>query len=148
MKRLKAHLNPSAKLPLWHRLGLTVTLFVTWGTGTVLLWARYFGRKDGPFGPENHWAESPTRAIHGGMVLVCLLALGSLVPTHFRAGWLTGTRQTSAFTMVTTTLILILTGWGLYYVGGDSLRQGLSFTHSGLGLLLLPLFFIHSRRRP
>lgn len=134
-----------AQLPLWHRLWLMIALTVSWGTGTVLVWAHYFGRAEGAFGPETHWVESPARALHGLMAFVCLIALGALVPLHFRSGWITGTRRASALMMAITAMIMILTGWGLYYAGGDSLRQGLRFTHSGLGLLLLPLFFVHSR---
>lgn len=135
-----------AQLPLWHRLGLTITLAVTWGTGIVLIWARSFGREEGAFGLANHWVEFPARALHGWLAFVCLMALGMMVPLHIRSGWMTGARRGSALTMTFTAMGLIVTGWGLYYAGGDALRQGLIFTHSGLGLLFLPLFFLHSRR--
>lgn len=145
---MRPHQTLSAKLPLWHRRGLTVAIAAAWGSGAVLLWALYFGRREGTFGLENHWVEFPARSFHGLVAYVCLLALGSLVPFHFRAGWTSGIRRTSALTMAIGATLLILTGWGLYYTGGDALRRGLSLTHSGMGLLLLPLFFIHSRRKP
>lgn len=136
------------KLPRWHRFGLTLVLGAAWGTGLTLLWARYFGRHEGPLGPETHWLESPARTAHGLAIFLVLLALGTLVPSHFQAGWRTGTRRRSALAMAGTAATMILTGWGLYYASNESFRQGLSWTHSALGLLLFPLFFLHSRRRP
>jgi hypothetical protein len=126
---------------------LTLVGGAAWGTGAVLLWARYFGRSEGAFGVENHWLESPARAIHGFVILLVLLALGSLAPNHFVSGWRTGARRSSALVLAGGAVIMILTGWGLYYVAHDTVRQGMSWTHSALGLLMLPFFFLHSRQR-
>lgn len=146
--KLKAQYDSQAKLPLWHRLGVILSLAGAWGTGVVVLWARYFGRRDGPFGLQNHWIEFPARAAHGFVVLLFLLALGSLVPLHIGAGWRTGSRRNSALALVVPAILLIVTGWGIYYAGGETLRQGLSWTHSALGVSLLPLLFLHSRQKP
>ncbi len=135
------------KLKRWHRWGLTGVGAVAWGTGAGLLWARYFGRREGAFGPENHWLESPARTAHGLAILFVLMALGSLIPHHFGAGWRTGTRRRSAFLLAGTASTMIFTGWGLYYAANETFRQGLSWTHSALGLLLLPFFLLHSRQR-
>ena len=136
-----------ARLPLWHRGILIFSVVGVWGTGVLWLCLHYFGKHDGPFGVEFHGGEMPIRAAHGFIVLVFLIAFGTLVPFHFRAGWMAGTRFRSSLPLIAVTLILILTGWGLYYAGGESLRQGLHFSHSLLGVLLLPLFLIHAWRR-
>jgi hypothetical protein len=138
----------SAKLSRWHRAGVSVTTLALWGTGVVILWAHVFGKKAGPFGPEPHWVEFPARAAHGLAAPVFLMVLGSLAPRHVPSGWQTGTRRGSAVTLGTAALILILTGWGLYYAGGDTLRQGIRWTHSALGMLLLPFFLFHSKKKP
>jgi hypothetical protein len=139
--------SPNARLPVWQRLGLLGAVGAVWVTGVVWWGARSFGRREGPFGLENHWGEFPARAAHGFAALLFLLAVGSLIPFHFRAGWLTGTKRPSSLFLVTVSLVLVLTGWGLYYAGGDVFRQGLSWTHTLLGVLILPLFLIHARRK-
>ncbi|MBL8023819.1 MAG: hypothetical protein JNK54_06000 [Elusimicrobia bacterium] len=148
LRHLKGHsAQPNARLPLWQRVGLLSAVGGVWVTGVLWFWARYFGRREGPFGLESHWGEFSARAAHGFTALLFLVAVGSLVPFHFRTGWETGTKRLSSLSLALVTVILVLTGWGLYYAGGEVLRRTLSTTHNALGFLVLPLFFIHSRRR-
>lgn len=136
----------AAKLPAAHRALAHGAFALSWVSGAVVLWARYWGRGEGPFGPERSWIEAPARAVHGLAAGLCLLAVGSLLTRHVPAGWATGQRRPSALLLLAPVAGLALSGWGLYYTGHEGLRRALEIAHAVLGFLLpLPLL-VHARR--
>lgn len=136
----------AAKLPAAHRALVHGVFALSWVSGAVVLWARYWGRSEGALGLERHWIESPARSLHGLSAGLCLLAVGSLLTRHVPAGWATGQRRPSALLLLAPVAGLALSGWGLYYTGHDGLRRALELAHAALGFLLpLPLL-VHARR--
>jgi uncharacterized membrane protein YbjE (DUF340 family) len=91
---------------------------------------------------------------HGGAAMAALLVLGALVPVHVRRGWLARRNRTSGTIMVACNAAFILTAFGLYYLGSESLRPWASRLHIAVGLLVPILFVLHillgrsSRRFP
>jgi hypothetical protein len=91
---------------------------------------------------------------HGGMAMATLLLLGALVPLHVRRGWLARRNRSSGTIMVTCNAVFILTAFGLYYLGSESLRPWASRLHIAIGLLVPILLVVHillgrrSRRFP
>ncbi len=45
--------------------------------------------------------------------------------------------------MVISNAVLVLTAFGLYYLGSESLRQWASWLHVGVGAVLPALFLVH-----
>ena len=66
-----------------------------------------------------------------------------LILYHIKPGWRQERQRPSGVLLLTVCVILILTGWGLYYVGGDELRNWISISHSILGVLLPLVIFLH-----
>ena len=81
--------------------------------------------------------------IHGAAAMAFLIVFGTLAQIHIRAGWRQRRNRLSGGFLVGTCLVLILTGWGLYYIGYEPLRQMGSFIHSYLGLLLPLVIYLH-----
>jgi hypothetical protein len=80
---------------------------------------------------------------HGGTAMAALLLLGALFPLHVRRAWRAGRNRLTGATMVTFNAVLILTAFGLYYLGSETLRPWASLLHTAVGLLLPILFIVH-----
>ena len=97
--------------------------------------------------------------IHGGAAMLALLVLGALA-THIRRGWKADKNRLSGAVLIAVNAFLIVTGYGLYYAGGEALREWLSRWHAWIGLasgMLLPAHVLagrliiralHRRRHP
>ena len=97
--------------------------------------------------------------IHGGAAMVALIVLGALT-AHIRRGWKADKNRLSGALLIAVNAFLIVTGYGLYYAGGETLREWLSRWHAWIGLgsgVLLPAHVIagrliiralHRRRHP
>ena len=97
--------------------------------------------------------------IHGGAAMLALLVLGALA-THIRRGWKADKNRLSGALLMAVNVFLIVTGYGLYYAGGEALREWFSHWHAWIGLasgVLLPAHVLagrliiralHRRRHP
>jgi hypothetical protein len=96
---------------------------------------------------------------HGGAAMIALLVIGALAP-HVKRAWKADRNRLSGAVLLGVNAFLIITGYGLYYAGGEQLRAWLSRWHAWIGLavgLLLPAHVIagrliiraaHRRRHP
>ena len=108
-----------------------------------------------------HWVTLPRllMKIHGGAAMLALVVLGALT-AHIRRGWKADKNRLSGALLIAVNVFLIVTGYGLYYAGGEALREWLSRWHAWIGLVsgvLLPAHVIagrlilralHRRRHP
>jgi len=81
--------------------------------------------------------------VHGGAAMATLMLLGALVPLHLRHGWRMRRNRITGTLMAACNAALILTAFGLYYFGSDTLRSWTSDVHIGAGLFVPALFCIH-----
>jgi hypothetical protein len=81
--------------------------------------------------------------MHGGIAMVTLLLLGAMIPLHFLRSWRTGRNRTSGSVMVTLNAVLIVTAFGLYYLGSETVRPWMSWTHLVVGFSVPALFTAH-----
>jgi hypothetical protein len=87
--------------------------------------------------------------IHGGAAMLALLLLGALIPVHILRAWRARKNRLSGSLMATFNTVLIVTAFGLYYLGSDLLRPWISWTHIAAGVALalwLPLHVWLGRR--
>jgi hypothetical protein len=75
--------------------------------------------------------------------MLFLVLLGTLLRDHVRAGWRAHRNRFSGAGLFGVCLWLTLTGYGLYYVGGESLRTWLSRLHWVPGLLWPIALVVH-----
>ena len=81
--------------------------------------------------------------VHGGTAMVTLLLLGALVPLHMMRAWRSRKNRISGSVMVTFNAVLIVTAFGLYYLGSETLRPWMSWIHIGAGFALSLWFPLH-----
>ena len=81
--------------------------------------------------------------VHGGAAMATLLLLGALVPLHVQRAWRAGKNRAAGVAMVTLNAVLIVTAFGLYYSGSETLRPWMSDVHLWVGLAFPLLLLIH-----
>jgi hypothetical protein len=98
---------------------------------------------------EEGWETIPRllMKVHGGAAMVALLVLGTLT-AHVKRGWKAQKNRLSGVVLLGVNAFLIVTGYGLYYAGGEELRAWLSRWHGWIGLaagVLLPAHVLIGR---
>jgi hypothetical protein len=91
------------------------------------------------------WQQSMAYLLmaHGGTAMAALLLLGALIPVHVMRAWRSRKNRISGSVMASFNAILIVTAFGLYYLGSETLRPWMSWIHIAAGLLLAALFPLH-----
>jgi hypothetical protein len=128
-------LDPAFRYALYAALAvLTVT-----GSG----WLVADWNKD-PAGPE-FWqlVAADLLMAHGGAAMATLLLLGALFPLHVRRAWRTGRNRLTGPVMLGINAALIVTAFGLYYAGSDTLRPWISDLHIAIGAALPAILVLH-----
>ena len=104
-------------------------------SGAVWLVFHFFMHRQGEFGETTHPAEPWAMKVHGAAAMLVLVVLGTLLPGHVRRGWNLGKNRTSGGGLLILNGVLILSGYALYYFGGEGVRPVISAVHWIVGLL-------------
>ena len=139
----------SSALQLDRRLrwGLYTAFAVLFATGAAWLLADQLkASADGEF-----WQATIANVlmVHGGVATLTLLLLGALFPIHMARAWRGRLNRVSGSIMVVCNAVLIMTAFGLYYLGAETLRPWASDVHivAGFALPVLIAFHIWLGRR-
>ena len=110
---------------------------------TGALWLIADQLKDSARG--DFWQETSANLlmVHGGAAMVTLLLLGALFPTHVARAWRSRLNRVLGATMVLCNGVLIITAFGLYYFGSDTLRPWAGDVHIVVGFALPPILGLH-----
>lgn len=123
----------------WAVYGVSALVF---GTGAIWAAVHFFLSAPNEFGAASP-AESFLLKAHGAAAMATLVLLGTLLPTHMKFAWRAGRNLRSGLTLITVFGFIVLTGYGLYYVGGEQLRAWTSTAHLWVGLLLPVVLGVH-----
>jgi uncharacterized membrane protein YbjE (DUF340 family) len=97
-------------------------------------------------------AKSWAMKIHGAAAMAVLVLIGMLLSAHVRFAWRAGRNRANGSVFLSAFAVLIITGYGLYYAGGERVRAWTSWVHLAVGLalpiLLLMHIFLGRRTRP
>jgi hypothetical protein len=135
--------RPAAAMSAPRKRALYGATAVLWMSGAVWLYRRTFCQSQGPFGPEPPAGQAHLLKIHGAAAMVFLVVLGGLISDHVPAGWRMRTQRPTGGSLVGVSVLLAATGWGLYYLGGESSRAAVAAVHDAVGLALPVILFIH-----
>jgi hypothetical protein len=116
------------------RLAVYAAFSILFATGAGWLLADRM-MKDASGGEAWQTASAYLLMLHGGAAMV--------IPLHAQRGWRSGRNRPTATAMVAFNGTLVVTSFGLYYAGSETMRPWMSDIHTALGLLLPVLLFVH-----
>lgn len=137
----------SAKLPRWHLNLLTYAGGLLWLSGAVWLLLHYYFQTNGEFGPTSNPLEPWLLRLHGLVLIPALLGIGGLFVAHIPKGWTHPRQRTIGLILGGVLIVLIASGYLLYYVGGEDARPLISVIHWVIGLCLPLVYLLHRRRK-
>ena len=131
----------SARLARWQIMLLTISGSILWLSGAAWLLLHYYGQVEGEFGPETNPLEPWFLRLHGLALIPALLGFGGLFIVHIPKGWNDRSQRIAGVALTILFSVLILSGYMLYYVGDEAVRDWTSISHWVIGLGS-PLIFI------
>lgn len=139
--RNSSHVN--LRLERWHRIFAYMSIFGLVITGVLWLVSHYFLRSVTLFGESVHPLEPISMKLHGAGAMVVLFLLGSLMNSHIRRAFKAKRNLVSGLIMIVTVLVLIMTGYCLYYLADANTRALWSAIHWVIGCMLPIAIVIH-----
>jgi FtsH-binding integral membrane protein len=120
------------RLALSLRLWLYASAALLWASGIAWLFAHYFP-SDRPY-PAGLAATA--MKIHGGTAMLLLVLAGVVVGLHVPGAWRERKNRVAGLVMAAALIGLVITGYLLYYAGGEIARALASAGHWLAGLAL------------
>lgn len=117
-----------------HQSYLYATGVVLVLSGALWLLFHHFVRIPGEFGDRPHPLEHWWLVGHGIFAAAFLIGFGSVLPGHVRRAWNGKRNRISGAIFLALLVVLIASGYALYYTGEESARALLSALHWVVGL--------------
>lgn len=133
-------------MPRGRRLALYAIGIGAWLSGGLWLLSHYVVADREPFGRSAIVFEPWWLKLHGAFAFAAIWMFGLLWGTHVAAGWSGRRRYLSGGLLAGLLLWLIVSGYLLYYAGGEATRSAVSLAHWLTGLAA-PLGFVAHRLR-
>lgn len=131
------------RLGYWHQFSVYAATAALGVSGALWLLCHYFLAIPGDFGPQPHPLEPWLLRLHGAAAMAGLVVYGSLLPIHVRRAWTLGRNTALGVAVISAMLLLTLTGYLLYYAGGEASRAVISLAHWIVGLVVPALLAWH-----
>ncbi|GJI93314.1 hypothetical protein RugamoR57_00320 [Duganella caerulea] len=139
--RHRPHIN--LRVERWHRRCIYASFAALLLSGAAWLLARYFFRPVGQFGETVNPLEPWSMKLHGAAAMAMLFFIGSLMNAHIRRALKAGRNLATGWGMIGAMALLTASGFGLYYLAGESDRPVWSAIHWAIGLAAALLFVAH-----
>ena len=131
------------RLGPWHEWAVYFATGTLVLSGVLWLVLHYFFEGKGEFGSTIHPLESWMLRLHGAGAMAGLIVYGSLLPVHIRRAWAIRRNVVLGVSLVALMLLLTVTGYLLYYAGGEETRPVISVLHWVIGLAAPALLAWH-----
>ena len=125
------------KMPGWQRTFVIYGMMTCSVTGILYLLGHQFHIQRSTLGSHS------ILAAHGIAAMLAILALGSVLPFHIKAGYKSKRQWWSGFSQLGFLAVLLSSGALLYY-GPEEIRDGVIDTHWIVGLLYFAIFILHA----
>jgi len=125
------------KMPNWQRTFVILGMMTCSITGLMYLLGHQFQIQRAALGTHS------ILAAHGIAAMLAILALGSVLPFHIKAGYKSQKKRWSGFSQLSLLTLLLVTGALLYY-GPEEIRDITVDTHWMTGLLFFVIFLLHA----
>ena len=144
---MSRRIHRTVRIARTKRWQLYVVGIGVWFTGGIWLLFHYFLGKQSDFGPVENPLTPWWLRLHGAFAFAAIWIFGLLWGTHVTTAWPRKRRRWSGGVLAGVFLLLIVSGYLLYYVGDDRVRPVLSVLHWEIGLVCPVFFFFHRLRR-
>lgn len=142
-RRSRSSAAISLRLERWQRLAVYASIALLATSGMLWLAAHFWWRPVTQFGEGISPLEPWSMKLHGAATLVFLFLLGTMLNTHIRRA-LRGRRNLrSGWVVIGFVALLTFSGYGLYYLAGESARPVWSNLHWIIGLAFVAGFVLH-----
>jgi hypothetical protein len=123
-----------------HRLTLYTASLLLFLSGVAWAWANHLDETAQAVGSVRQLKPWLLK-IHGFSAMVFVLLLGTLLPGHVRRAWQMRKNRGNGVIFLTSVSMLTLSGYALYYLGGEEWRNAVSKLHLWLGVAA-PVFLV------
>jgi hypothetical protein len=130
-----------------HRYLVWPIVLGVWLSGALWLVFHDFLARSGEFGLTAHPLEQWWLRAHGAFAFASLWLLGFLSVAHVGGRWAWRRQRRSGLVLLGVYIWLVVTGYLLYYAGGDTFRAAVSLAHWTVGLVALVFLLLHRRIR-
>ena len=130
-------------MPRPQRLVVYAVCIGLWVSGLLWLLLDLFFERRGAFGWEPHPLQPPVLLAHGVLAVLSLYVLGWVSSHHALRRWLEGSRRLSGGALLTATLLLIITGFALFFLVDDEWQRTAKLAHEVLGGLVTLIALQH-----
>jgi hypothetical protein len=122
------------------RYFLYAVLSLVFLTGVAWAYWNYLAASPGEFEMR---AKAWAMKLHGAAAMAVLVLVGMLLNEHVRLAWRARRNRANGSVFLSAFAFLTITGYGLYYAGGERLRAWTTWVHLAIGLVLPILLLIH-----
>jgi hypothetical protein len=136
------HRMTRARRNLIYAIGIGV-----WLSGVLWLVFHYFVSDQGSLGPVVSPFEVWSLTSHGAFAFAAIFIFGLLWGAHVPARWLPAQRRVSGGSLAGILGWLTVSGYFLYYAGGEEFRAAVSLAHWVVGLAAPLAFLAHGLKR-
>jgi hypothetical protein len=130
-------------MPPLRRWSVYLVGFGLWLTGVLWLIYHYYMTRKTLFGVEQNPLEQRWLELHGMFGFASLWTVGLLWGVHVLLGWRSRSRRWTGSVLVGVLVVLIATGYLIYYPPSDESLPLISKIHWIVGLVLPLVFLIH-----
>jgi len=130
----------SIRLKRLHRYFLYAVLGVLFLSGAAWGYWNDLALSPGDFEAS---AKAWAMKIHGASAMAILVLIGTVLTAHVRFAWRAGRNRMNGSVLLSAFGVLTVTGYGLYYAGGERLRAWTSWIHLAVGLVLPVFLLVH-----
>jgi hypothetical protein len=141
MRQGHPHPRLQQRLSRRHELSVYGSAAVLSLSGVAWLICHYLLRAPGP---APHPAEVWWMRLHGAALLGFLVVLGTVMPAHILYGWRHRMNRGSGIPVLILATVLIVTGYGLYYLVADDWRSWTSAAHWIAGVVSIAVVTLHA----
>jgi hypothetical protein len=131
------------KIPWQYRTWLFAFILLSWVTGVTFFILNRWVEVEGEFGLEKHPAQAIFLKAHGAAAFLMMISYGYLLATHVPAGYKSKRQRFLGLSLVAAQGFLILTAYGLYYVGGQNSHDLIGYAHASVGFIFPFLLATH-----
>jgi len=123
------------------KFGVFGLITTSWITGIAFFILDNWLWIEGEFGPEKNPLQFPTLKIHAASAFLLMIGFGFLLASHVLVSFPVKRMRPTGIALFSAFCFLIVSAYGLYYIGNDSFRQIVGYTHAGVGCLF-PFFLV------